>query len=72
MHTSVQEARILGRTGADVDPMRIIETIGGAALLAALMRPNEELDDAWVESLTALVLNGIAPRDRVPRRDVHR
>ena len=43
----------------DVDPERLIEVIGGATMLRMLLRPEEKLDDAWVEETTAIVVHGV-------------
>jgi Tetracyclin repressor-like, C-terminal domain len=44
----------------DVDPDRLIELIGGATLLRLLLRPDEQLDDAWVDQTAAIVVHGVA------------
>ncbi|MCV7260255.1 TetR/AcrR family transcriptional regulator [Mycobacterium shimoidei] len=46
----------------DVDPDRLIELIGGATLLRLLLRPDEELDDEWVDQTTAIVVHGVQLR----------
>ena len=43
----------------DVDPDRLIELIGGATLLRLLLRPDEQLDDAWVDQTTAILVHGV-------------
>jgi AcrR family transcriptional regulator len=48
-----------GEVHPDVDPDRLIELIGGATLLRLLLRPDEELDDAWVEETSAIVVHGV-------------
>jgi hypothetical protein len=48
-----------GEVHPDVDPDRLIELIGGATLLRLLLRPDEELDDAWVEQTSAIVVHGV-------------
>jgi hypothetical protein len=42
-----------------VDPDRLIELIGGATMLRMLLRPDEKLDDAWVDQTTAIVVHGV-------------
>jgi len=49
-----------GLVHADVDPERLIEIIGGATMLRLLLRPYEDLDDAWVDQTTAIVVHGVA------------
>ena len=58
------EAIRRGEVHADVDPDRLIEVIGGATLLRLLLRPDEPLDDAWVDQTTAIVVHGVT-RDPV-------
>jgi AcrR family transcriptional regulator len=48
-----------GEVHHDVDPDRLIELIGGATLLRLLLRPDDELDDAWVEQTTAILVHGV-------------
>jgi AcrR family transcriptional regulator len=48
-----------GEVHRDVDPDRLIELIGGATLLRLLLRPEEPLDDAWVEQTTAILVHGV-------------
>ncbi|MFY2859008.1 TetR/AcrR family transcriptional regulator [Mycobacterium sp. THU-M104] len=53
------EAVKRGEAHDDVDPDRLIELIGGATMLRMLLRPEDELDDAWVEQTTAIVVHGV-------------
>ena len=46
-----------GEVHRDVDPDRLIELIGGATLLRLLLRPDEQLDDAWVDQTTAILVH---------------
>jgi AcrR family transcriptional regulator len=55
----LREAVDRGEAHADVDPDRLIELIGGATLLRLLLRPDEELDDAWVDQTAAIVVHGV-------------
>ncbi|EID13976.1 TetR family transcriptional regulator [Mycobacterium xenopi RIVM700367] len=48
-----------GEVHPDVDPDRLIELIGGATLLRLLLRPDEELDDDWVDQTTAILVHGV-------------
>jgi AcrR family transcriptional regulator len=48
-----------GEVHSDVDPDRLIEVIGGTTLLAMLLRPERELDDAWVDQTAAIVVHGV-------------
>ena len=49
-----------GEVHADIDPDRLIEVIGGANLLRMLLVPGWEIDDAWVDQTTAIVVHGVA------------
>ncbi len=44
----------------DVDPDRLIELIGGATLMRLLLRPEDVLDDTWVDQTTAILVHGVA------------
>jgi AcrR family transcriptional regulator len=55
----LREAVDRGEAHPDVDPERLIEVIGGATMLRMLLRPEEKLDDAWVEETTAIVVHGV-------------
>jgi AcrR family transcriptional regulator len=48
-----------GEVHRDVDPDRLIELIGGATLLRLLLRPDEQLDDAWVDQTTVILVHGV-------------
>lgn len=48
-----------GEVRAGVDPERLIEIIGGATMLRMLLAPNRELDEAWVDQTTAIVIHGV-------------
>jgi AcrR family transcriptional regulator len=48
-----------GEVHRDVDPDRLIELIGGSTLLRLLLRPDEQLDDAWVDQTTAILVHGV-------------
>jgi AcrR family transcriptional regulator len=53
------EAIARGEAHRGVDPDRLIELIGGATMLRMLLRPDEKLDDTWVEQTTAIVVHGV-------------
>ena len=55
----LSEAVDRGEVHPDVDPDRLIELIGGATLLRLLLRPDEQLDDAWVDQTTAILVHGV-------------
>ncbi|MEE6176195.1 TetR/AcrR family transcriptional regulator [Mycobacterium sp. 050134] len=55
----LREAVDRGEAHPDVNPDRLIELIGGATMLHMLLRPDEPLDDAWVEQTTAIVVHGV-------------
>jgi AcrR family transcriptional regulator len=48
-----------GEVHADVDPERLIEIIGGATMLRLLLQPDRDLDEAWVDQTTAIVIHGV-------------
>lgn len=48
-----------GEVHPDVDPDRLIEVVGGAAMLHILLLGDREFDDAWAERLVAIVLHGV-------------
>lgn len=50
-------ARGAVRPGVDAD--RLVEVLGGATLLSILVRPDADLDDAWVDQITAILLRGV-------------
>ncbi|MBV9352821.1 MAG: TetR/AcrR family transcriptional regulator [Mycobacterium sp.] len=59
VRTWLSEAVDRGEVHRDVDPDRLIELIGGATLLRLLLRPDEQLDEAWVDQTTAIVVHGV-------------
>ncbi|MBA4020997.1 MAG: TetR family transcriptional regulator [Gordonia sp.] len=56
LHRAVER----GEVRAGIDPDRLLEVIGGTTILRLLLRPDEDLDDDWVEQTTTIVLHGIA------------
>jgi AcrR family transcriptional regulator len=55
----LSEAVDRGDAHVDVDPGRLIELIGGATMLRMLLRPDEKLDDAWIDQTAAIVVHGV-------------
>ena len=60
VRTRLSESVDRGDVHPDVDPDRLIELIGGATLLRLLLRPDERLDDDWVDQTTAILVHGVA------------
>lgn len=60
MHERLVRAVDTGEARPGVDPDVLIETVGGATLLALLN--GRVLDDAWVDALAALLLDGLLVR----------
>jgi AcrR family transcriptional regulator len=60
VRTRLHQAVERGEVYSDIDPDRLIEVIGGAAMMRLLLRPDEELDDEWVDQTTAIVVHGVA------------
>ena len=56
----LREAVERGEVYPDVDPGRLIEVIGGATMMRLLLRPDEHLDDRWVDQTAAIVIHGVA------------
>ncbi|TSD94502.1 TetR/AcrR family transcriptional regulator [Gordonia rubripertincta] len=48
-----------GEVHPDVDPDRLIEVVGGSAMLHVLLLRDQEFDDDWAERLVAIVLHGV-------------
>jgi AcrR family transcriptional regulator len=59
LRTRLCEAVGRGEAYPDVDPDRLIEVIGGATMMRLLVRPDEELDDRWVDQTAAIVIHGV-------------
>jgi AcrR family transcriptional regulator len=59
VRTRLDRAVQRGEVHDDVDPQRLIEIIGGATLLRLLLRPEEELGEAWVDEITAILTHGV-------------
>lgn len=61
MRERLVQAIEAGEARSDLDPGILIETIGGATLLALLIRSTGQLDNAWIDRTSTLILEGIAP-----------
>jgi hypothetical protein len=48
-----------GEARPGVDPDRLVELIGGAALLAMMLRPGDDLDDGWVQRTADIIAHGV-------------
>jgi AcrR family transcriptional regulator len=48
-----------GEVHPDVDPVRLIEIVGGATLLRLLLDPGGGLDDTWVDQTAAIISHGV-------------
>ncbi|MGV0791558.1 TetR/AcrR family transcriptional regulator [Mycolicibacterium sp. XJ1819] len=59
VRTRLADAVSRGEVHGGVDPDRLLEVIGGAALLRILLRPDEPLGDDWVDQTTAIVVHGV-------------
>ncbi|BBX95270.1 TetR family transcriptional regulator [Mycobacterium lacus] len=55
----LREAIDRGEVRPDVDADRLIELIGGATMLRMLLYQDQELDDAWVDQITAIIVHGV-------------
>ena len=66
VRTRLSEAVDRGEVHRDVDPDRLIELIVGATLLRLLLRPEEQLDEEWVEQTTAIVVHGVTRTSGCP------
>lgn len=55
----LSEAIERGEAHPDVDPGRLIELMGGAAMLRVMLYPDHKLDDNWVDQTTAIVVHGV-------------
>jgi AcrR family transcriptional regulator len=59
VRTRLDRAVQRGEVHDDVDPQRLIEIIGGATMLRLLLRPDEQLGEAWVDEITAILTHGV-------------
>jgi AcrR family transcriptional regulator len=59
VRTRLADALQRGDAHPDIEPERLIEVIGGATMLRLLLRPDDDLDDDWVDQTTAIVAHGV-------------
>lgn len=59
LHRWVADSVARGVARAGVDPDRLAELIGGAALLAIMLRPDDDLDGDWVERTADIIAHGV-------------
>jgi AcrR family transcriptional regulator len=50
-----------GEVRADVNPDRLIEVIGGTTMIRLLLRPDDDLDDTWIDETAAIIVPGVTP-----------
>lgn len=55
----VADATARGEVRAGVDPDRLAELIGGATLLAMMLRPDDDLGGDWVERTADIITHGV-------------
>src|SRR6478609_12136784 len=55
VRTRLADALQRGDAHPGIQPERLIEVIGGATMLRLLLRPDDDLDDDWVDQTTAIV-----------------
>jgi AcrR family transcriptional regulator len=55
----LDEGVVRDEVQAYVDADRLIEIIGGMTMMRLLTRPDEELDDAWVDQVTSILVHGV-------------
>jgi AcrR family transcriptional regulator len=61
MRERVAAATERGEVRPGVDPGAVLDLVGGAALLALLTRPPDQLDERWVGSIVSALTEGISP-----------
>lgn len=59
VHIRLREAVERGEAHPDINPGRLIELIGGAAMLRMMLYPDQKLDDTWVDQATAILVHGV-------------
>lgn len=59
VHTRISAAVERGEMRQGVEPDRVIEVMGGAAMLRALLFPGTELDEQWSADLLAILTEGV-------------
>ena len=60
MRDRVAVATDRGELRPGVDSSVVIELVGGAALMALLTRPPDDLGEQWVQSTVSVLMEGIA------------
>ena len=55
----IERAQVTGQIRADADPMIVASMTAGPVMYAAFTGNAERIDDAWVDGLVALVLDGV-------------
>ena len=60
VHERLVEAVHCREVHSDVDPDRLIELIGGTTMMRMLLVPEGDLDDAWVDQTTSILVHGVA------------
>ncbi|HUO36517.1 MAG TPA: TetR/AcrR family transcriptional regulator [Mycobacterium sp.] len=55
----LEEAIARGEVRGYADADRLIEIIGGTTMMRLLLHPDQELDDAWVDQMTNIVVHGV-------------
>lgn len=55
----IERAQAAGQIRADADPMLVASMTAGPVMYAAFTGNTQRIDDAWVEGLVALVLDGV-------------
>lgn len=55
----VAESVSRGDARTDVDPDRLVELIGGATLLAMMLRPDDDLGGDWGDQVAAIISHGV-------------
>ncbi|MGV0837471.1 TetR/AcrR family transcriptional regulator [Mycolicibacterium thermoresistibile] len=53
------EAAERGEVHADVDADRLIELIGGAAMLRMVLHPDEPMTEKWADDIAAILVRGV-------------
>jgi AcrR family transcriptional regulator len=57
----IERAMASGQVRHDVEPDVLLDVVGGATLMALVLRPGRSLDDRWVDSVVDLLTRGLLP-----------
>ena len=57
----IERAQAAGQIRSDADPMLVASMTAGPVMYAAFTDQAERIDEAWIERLVALVLDGVRP-----------